>query len=47
MARRAVLETLHTEPLHFKVTKKWATPRPNKIIHLHIELDKVMEVGGK
>lgn len=35
MARRAVLETFDTEALHLKGTK-FATPRPDKIIHLYI-----------
>lgn len=35
------------KPLHLKV-KKCATAWPNKkIIHLYIELDKVMKFGGK
>lgn len=48
MDRRAVWEeTFDTEPLHLKGTKKFAIPHPNKIIHLYIDLDKVMKFGEK
>lgn len=47
MARRVVLETFDTEALHLKGTKNFATPRPNKIIHLYILIGQGHEIRWK